>query len=173
MKAWLQSRFQVGEKTILPEGGAGQKWGDVVSVGFYKKLWFSLQQRVSQNTFPIWTTSITAKALVITKHFDFPAAEEDLKSTSDLISETCKKAAASWQKGLQCHLFRLILFLHSKKISIQTLFPRLWHCWKRWRFCWSVSSKVSEFWFCDCAVLKKSGKKIDFVRLLLLDFVIQ
>lgn len=68
-----------------------------------------------------------------------------LKSTSDLISVVCKKAAVYWQKGLQSHLVRLILFLHNKKISIGALFPCLWHCWKRWKFCRSVSSKVPEF----------------------------
>lgn len=74
----------------------------MVSMGFYKKLWFSLQQGV----FPEHISSIDnfyhSKDFAYnqTFWFSFSWRRPFLKPTSDLISEICKKVAAYWQKGL-------------------------------------------------------------------------
>lgn len=91
--------------------------------------------------------------------FSFSWRRPFLKPTSDLISEICKKAVAYWQKVLQCHLIRLILFLRNKKISIGALLPCFGTAERGGGYAALLAAKFLSFNSGDCAVLKNSGKK--------------
>lgn len=134
----------------------------MIAVGFYKKFLFSLQQEcVSQNTFTIATTSITAKTWLITKHFYLiflQLRRPFLKPVSDLISALGRKKAAYSRRDFKV-IYKLILFLHNEELPAGALFTCLWHCWKRGGFCRSLLvAKFLSFNCSQCAVLKNSGK---------------
>ena len=79
------------------------------------------------------TTSITAKTLVITKHFNLIFLQHFWYNFCGSWEEGCLQ-----QKGIQNHLGGSVLFLHHEKLSAGALFTCLWHCQKRWGFCRSL-----------------------------------